>query len=246
MVSKCGDERPKGREDEAKIERQSWKLEQLGDLPMAVTVHPGCIEGDRITYSVKGNDRLVMLYGTAKQVAEYTVGKPVTLNRTEVPETLREMEFRRNVTRKEEEAVKRVTDEMTGSGDVRDIAAKQKGAYEGYTLSVNGQRISPDSLINTYFQEVVFRNTPVEVTGPDGQQKTVNRPLAVPVSGVKPEEIATLVLNPKTGEPVKGFGGVELVVSAIIKPGYERVVYSTERTERAGELTYSSLEKKLE
>jgi len=176
---KCEDKRQTKREGEQEVKKATLTLEQIGDFPVAITAFAGCIEGDRATYAAKGDDRNILLYGTADQIANYTIGKKV-----EIKVGKATMTFQRNIGRKQELAVGNIKQEMTGKGEgIEAIMKKEKkGAHNGYTISVNGQKVTPSSVINSYFTEKVLEQ--------DGKQ-------------------------------VKYLGGVEMVISAIIKPGMD-------------------------
>jgi len=163
-MAKCDDKRPTSRAGEQKVETQAFKVEDLpADMGVTMTVYAGCIEGPRLTYGAMGPSRQVLALGTVDQIAKYSAGESVKVG---------DQPYQRNIGRKQEDAVKRIQDEMK-TGD--------------YTLTVNGQLLSPDSILNGYFTE--------QTATKDGQ----------PVL--------------RDGKPIKFFGGVELIVSAIIKPG---------------------------
>lgn len=163
-MAKCDGKRPTTRDGEQKVEAQTFKVDELApDMGVTMTVYAGCIEGPRATYGTSGKNRLVLAHGTAQQIAQYTIGQEVEVEGKK---------YVRNVGRKQKEAVDRIQDEMKN---------------EQYTLTVNGQLVSPDSVLNSYFKE--------QTATKDGN------------------------VVEKDGKPIKFMGGVEMIVSAIIKPG---------------------------
>ncbi len=125
-------------------EVKRFSLEEIADTPIAITVFASSIEGDRVTYSVRGNDRAVLAFGTAQQIVDYTVGRSVHLTADSIPEQLRG-DYRRNVGQNQKEPVERITAEM-----------KKDDRGTGYTLQVNGEKIDPNSVLNSYFREITF------------------------------------------------------------------------------------------
>ncbi len=225
-MRKCGDQRPENRAEEKKVEQKKFKLDDLGEMSIALTVFPGCIEGDRLNYSVRGDDRAVLAYGTAGEITAYTVGESVTLSGKDVPEELRKNKYKRNVSRKQEEAVQRIRNEMTGTGDIAELVKKKEGKYDGFTLQVNGERVSQDSVLNSYFQAMTFVQgvildpqtgtvTSIKKSEADKRQEGDFKPYAKAVAQVTAEDVPFL----QQGKEVRFMGGVELVVSAVIVPG---------------------------
>ncbi|MBT3323678.1 hypothetical protein HN681_00815 [archaeon] len=196
----CGRERPEDRKAEQDVKAAPLNLEELADMPISLVTYPGCIEGDRITFSTKGRDRAVLAYGSAADIANYAVGKDVTLGDS-VPKTYRG-EYSRNVPRKQNEAVSRLLQEMTGEGDVADLVKEKQGRFGGYTLAVNGERVKSDAVISSYFVEMT-----IIMEG--------KKPRSIPSADVTEEH----TVYKRQGNPIKTMGGVELVVSAIIIPG---------------------------
>ncbi len=167
---KCDGKRPTEGKAET-VNKKKWELGELpADMKMAIVVYAGCIEGPRETYAVGGDEREVFAYGTAKQVIEYTIGEKVKIG---------EKEFQRNIGRKQQQTVERIRSEMKGG------VQTQRDRFEGYTITVNGKKITANSLINTYFEKKDF---PTKKEG---------------------------------AKPLPYMGGVEMIVSAIIKPGDE-------------------------
>jgi hypothetical protein len=179
---KCGDNRPENRNGEKEMGKKRLTLKDAGEIQVALTAFPGCIEGDRVTYATRGEDRMVMLYGTAEQIAHYTVGEKVSI-KVEGKTT----EFQRNVGRKQELGVNSIKDEMYGTGAIKKLVEEKKGTFGGYTLTANQQKVTKTSLINSMF---VLKDLEK-----DGKPVLIN------------------------DEKVKYFGGVELVICAIIIPG---------------------------
>ncbi|MBU1975184.1 MAG: hypothetical protein KKG59_02140 [Nanoarchaeota archaeon] len=204
-MGKCGDDRPEDRKGEEQVKREAFKLEDIGEKPIALTVFPGCIEGERITISVQGRGRAVLAYGSAQQIVDYAVGKEVELSGGKVPTEFAGT-YTRNVHRKQQQGINDIMSEMTGSGEVQEIARRRGGNYGGFTLAVNGQRVTPDSILNSYFREMAF------VQGEGG------KPVIKPVKDLT----GTDKVIERDGNPVPPImGGVELVVSAVITPGME-------------------------
>ncbi len=201
-MGKYDGERPENKDGEKKIRKKAFTLDDIGDMPMALTVYPGCIEGDRVTYSVRGQDRAILAYGTAEQIAQYTIGEEVKLSGKAVPEKDR-AKYQRNINRKQQEAIDRIKDEMLGTGEVKDLAAKRGGNFRGYALSVNGQRVTGDSMLNSYFVKMGFVQ--------EGKKKV---PKPIDEIGEKDKRVMD------KDKPVEMMAGIELVVSAIITPGY--------------------------
>ena len=75
----CGDERPEDRKAEQKRAKKVHKFNEIGEMPITMVAYPGCIEGDRVPVSVKGDDRAVLLFGTADMIARYVIGEEVAL-----------------------------------------------------------------------------------------------------------------------------------------------------------------------
>lgn len=143
----CEKKRPEKGMEGTQVTEVKWKLGQLPEeMPVAMVVYPGCIEGDRVVYSVRGDDRRVLLEGTALQIAQYSIGDRVTFG---------DQTYCRNIGRKHMEAVQRIRAEITGTGE--DLAAvmreRQNGQYGGFTLTANGTLVTKDSLLNGYFVE---------------------------------------------------------------------------------------------
>jgi len=177
MTTKCEDKRPTDHKGEKKVTTITWNVAEIpADMGAVLVAYAGCIEGPRVTYQARGDDRNVLANGTAKQIALYTIGEAVEIGGKS---------YQRNVGRKQEDTVGRLRDEMTGSGE---FAGK---GHAGYTLTVNGQLVSANSILNGYFAER------------DAVDKD-NNPLL-----------------DKLEKPIKYMGGVEMIVSAIIKPGLE-------------------------
>jgi hypothetical protein len=154
-MGKCGEERPQDRKDEKNVKKETFKLKDLPeDMPVVMVAYPGCIEGDRVTYGTHGEDREVLAHGTAQQIAEYTVGMPV-----KVKVGKKEKEFKRNIGRKQEEAVQRIKDEMEGTGEVADLVKKKGGPHQGYTITVNNERVDLGSVLNSYFDVQTVKDT---------------------------------------------------------------------------------------
>jgi len=152
----CEGKREPDAKGETKVETTTFTLDDIKDMPVAITVYPGCIEGDRVTYSLRGNDRVVLAYGTALQIADYSVGKEVTIKGDAVPNQLQGA-YKREISRKEKEAIERIVDEMLGTGEVATTARRaQDGRYGGFTLVVNGHKVTKDSVLNSYFKELTF------------------------------------------------------------------------------------------
>ncbi|HIH43405.1 TPA: hypothetical protein HA246_07230, partial [Candidatus Woesearchaeota archaeon] len=100
--------------------------------------------------------RVVLAYGTALQIADYSVGKEVTIKGDAVPNQLQGA-YKREISRKEKEAIERIVDEMLGTGEVATTARRaQDGRYGGFTLVVNGHKVTKDSVLNSYFKELTF------------------------------------------------------------------------------------------
>ena len=173
MTTRCEGNRPTSHEGEQTVDEVKWKVDDLpADMRVVMTLYAGCIEGPRVTYGAVGNDRAVLASGSAEKIAKYSIGEIVEIDGKS---------YQRNIGRKQEDTVARLKDEMTGTGE---FAGKGHG---GYTITVNGQLVSGDSVLNRYFE----RQTAMK--------------------GDKP-----IV---KDGKNVEYFGGVEMIVSAIIKPG---------------------------
>jgi hypothetical protein len=196
------DEGAKKEKKEKIVKKKKFTLDGIGDLPIGLTVFPGSIEGDRIAYSVLGKDRAVMAYGTANQVIDYSIGEEIRLSGKDVPEALTGT-YKRTVNRKHLEAAQRVRDELHGTGGVAARAGENNGKHDGYTVTVNGERVTPESILNSYFTKRTF------VKGADAKPVDM---LADKLTGK--EEIIM-----HQGKPVEVMGGVEVVVSAIIVPG---------------------------
>jgi len=202
-MGKCDNNRPETKEGEKKVDVKAFKLEDIGDLPISLTIYPGCIEGDRVTYSVRGRDRAVLAFGTADQVARYSIGLEIDLSGKHVPDEFKG-KYQRNINRKQAEAIARIQDEIAGTGEVAELAkTKGNARVNGYTLQINGEKVTPESILNSYFKEVTF------VEGPDG------KPVSKPVTEVTDKD----KLVQMQGKDVRTMGGVELIVSAVIVPG---------------------------
>lgn len=200
---KCGDERDETAHDAVKVQNRAFCLDDIGDAPVSLTAFPGCIEGERLTLTLRGDARAMLLYGTVDQVAHYLIGEEVKLEEKDIPPALR-TGYRANVSRKMELAVNGIKDEMYGTGDVGKMAREKQGTVNGYVLKVNGQKVTPDSSLNPSFQKMAF------VVGPDG------KPAQKPVADLTDRDTRLL----RDGRPIDEFyGGVELIVSAVIVPG---------------------------
>ena len=184
---RCGNDRPDAEvtKEEKGMRAKKLTLEDIGDYRMALTAFPGCIEGDWMTYSIKDEARNVFLHGTADQIALYTVGDEVA-----VKVAGEDAKFQREIGRKFEEPVSRIKDEMYGTGEVARLIKDQGGKHGGYTITVNGQKVKKNAILNRLFkkQKVMKDGEPVL----------------------------------RDNKPVEYFGGVELVVTAIIIPGSEQ------------------------
>jgi hypothetical protein len=173
-MTRCDGNRPTSRAGEKNVEKTTWKLAQLApEMRAVMTVYAGCIEGPRVSYGTIGDNRNVLLLGTAKQIAQYSIGDAVSIHGKD---------YQRNIGRKQEDTVGRLKDEMKGTGE---FAGK---GHSGYTITVNNELITADSVLNSYFKEETVREEGKELLGQDGK-------------------------------PMKYLGGVEMIVSAIIKPG---------------------------
>ncbi|MBT3985627.1 hypothetical protein HOD38_04920 [archaeon] len=204
----CGDERPEDRKAEQKRAKKVHKFNEIGEMPITMVAYPGCIEGDRVPVSVKGDDRAVLLFGTADMIARYVIGEEVALPKKgkgikSIPKALRGQTFKRNVTRRYEEPVERIGDEMHGTGGVGELAKRQNKTYKGYTLKANGDSLTADSIVNSYFTEMVF------VEGPEG------RPVPKSVDDLVAEDVKIL----RKDQEVHVLGGVEMVITAILVSG---------------------------
>ena len=211
MVRKCGDDRPADRAGETTQKTRAFELDDIAEMPVALVAYPGCVEGDRLTLGVKGDQRAVLAYGTAEQVARYAIGESVDVNGGS---------YQRNPSRKQQEAVTRIKEEMTGTGEIARIAKEKGGNYGGYTFTVNGQKVSPTSVLNSFFQEMVYvqdANPEFNADLPDGRDNQQYLKTSVPADKADPRK----VMNGQDGEPLKFMGGVEMVVTAIITPGSE-------------------------
>ena len=65
MGRKCGDDRPGDRAGETTKKTRAFELDDIAEMPVALVAYPGCVEGDRLTIGVKGDQRAVLAYGTA-------------------------------------------------------------------------------------------------------------------------------------------------------------------------------------
>lgn len=203
----CGDKRPGDKAGQTPVTKRNFSLEEIGDMPIALVIYPGCIEGDRVSYSVRGDDRYVLAFGNVEEIALYSIGQPVKLKNAELPRLLKDREFQRNVNRKQAEALDRIKDEMQGTGGIADLTRRQGKQFNGCVYSVNGTRVTPQSILNSYFKNIAF------VEGPKGAEDPIQKPAADLKKDDKP-----IMQN---GKPVTVMGGVELVVSAVIVPGRE-------------------------
>lgn len=218
----CGDTRPADRKGEGKGVKPTFKLDDLAeDLGIALTVFPGCIEGDRVTYSVQAEDRVVLLQGTVDQIAHYTVGDKVNVAGAD---------YCRSIGRKQQEAVERIRMEIYGTGDVAALARKaDNGQHKGFTVQLNGLRVEPSVLLNGYLRELTF------VQGPDGKPtpKALNELEGwTAVTGKEPKDLGEReyiqVNKPGTDQPVRLLGGVEMIVTAIIVSGKDSPLHRVE------------------
>jgi len=214
-MAKCDDRRPTDNKGAKKVTAATWKVEEIpADMRAVMVVYAGCIEGPRVTYQTIGDDRYVLAAGTAEEIARYSIGETVKVNGKA---------YQRNIGRKQEDTVGRLKDEMKGTGEFTG-----KG-HKGYTITVQGQLVSADSVLNGYFVEKdAVQNIPVMQ---DGKQVYKNGPQAKDAKGKpvvdgkgKPvyEQIPVFEQKPvldAAGKQVRYRGGVEMIVSAIIKPG---------------------------
>ncbi|MBT4824025.1 hypothetical protein HN695_02815 [Candidatus Woesearchaeota archaeon] len=204
-MTKCGNERPADRKGEKKVKKKKFKLDEIADLPITLTIYGGCTEGDRMTYSVRGDQRAVIAYGTVSQLIQYSLGQEVTLTAKGIPADYKNRPFKRNPSDKFKDAILSINAEMTGEGaGIEKIIKAKGGKHGGYTVQINGQRVTEDSYANSYFQEMTFVM--------DGDKP-------VPKASKEVTENDTPLMRGKN--PVKMMGGVELVVTAIIIPGDE-------------------------
>ena len=195
-MAKCSDQnRPKADAPQAEQTTVKFTLDDIKDMPVSVTVFAGCVEGDRVTYSLRGDSRAVLLYGSVVDVLNYSRGQEVTLTSAGVPEPYRGKPFRRNVDRKQEDAVKRIGTEMNAK----------------YTIQVNGTVVTPDSIVNSYFDQFAMVQEKDEKGNPKG------KPYQRKVSEITPTERVV-----KQGaQELRFMGGVEIIASAVITPGYD-------------------------
>jgi hypothetical protein len=176
-MTKCEDKRPKNHKGEEKVTTVVWDVAKIpAEMRAVMVAYAGCIEGPRLSYQAIGDDRNVLAAGTAEQIARYSVGEEVSIGGKS---------YQRNVGRKQEDTAGRLKDEMKGTGE---FAGK---GHNGYTITVNGQLVSADSVLNGYF---------VEKDAADKEGKPI---------------------LDKEQRPIRYMGGVEMIVSAIIKPGLE-------------------------
>ncbi len=191
-MGRCDGNRPTTRDNEKEVKARAFEVADLAeDMRVVLTVYAGCAEGPRVTFATIGPDRAVLADGTVEQIANYAVGKPVQVGG---------QTYQRNVGRKQEDAVARIGDEMYGTGE---IAEKARGnGFGGFTVTVNGNNVTKDSVLNQWFTKV--------------EAKQEGKP----------------VLD-AAGKPIEFFGGVEMIVSAVITPGasgnvqYGRMPYNT-------------------
>ena len=174
MTSRCDGNRPEDRKGEQKVTKTNWDVTKIpAEMRAVMTVYAGCIEGPRVTFATIGNDRNVLASGSADTIAKYAIGEAVKLGKDN---------YQRNIGRKQEDTVGRLKDEMKGTGEF------QGKGHNGYTITVNGQLVTADSVLNGYFSEQTAMKD--------------NKPVV-----------------DAAGQPIKFMGGVEMIVSAIIKPG---------------------------
>lgn len=215
QVDTCGGERPENREGEEKLTATPWTLEKVGDKPMAVNFYAGCIKGDRLSLSLFDDSRNIYLKGTAEDIALYAIGEERAVGG---------QPYRSDIGRDEEEPVDRLRQEVTGEGEAIQEAIRKEGPdayHDGYTVTVNGQKVTGDSKLNSFFQECVYvvkgeNPKPVIVTKQEAEEKG-------------------LELYLKKGEPIEFLGGVDITVAAIIVPG----------ADEQADNKYQTLEQKL-
>ena len=212
--------RPRDRKEEKKEAKKVWKMAKLpADQLVSLVVYAGCVEGDKATFSIRGDDRRILLEGTAVDIAKYTVGEATTIGKVKYAA--------RNVAASQKEAVNRINDEMQGTGAAAQKAREQGGRINGYAITVNGQRVTPDSVINHYFREMVFvqttRQVKVDPQNPNSatRDELVRTAMAYDEVKGKKEYEGKIISAPGKTEPMVFLGGVEMIVSAIIVPGSE-------------------------
>ncbi|PIN75810.1 hypothetical protein COV17_03635 [Candidatus Woesearchaeota archaeon CG10_big_fil_rev_8_21_14_0_10_36_11] len=155
----CGDTRPEDRKDEKTVEEQKYTVGNLDpNFHVILALFPGCVQGGRVAVATRGDDRHVLLDGTAQQIVEYGVGKQVTIEG---------VKYSRNVSARAQPAVDGIIAEMTGTGEVAKLIEETgkktgKGAqFGGYTVTVHAkaadgtevkERVTLGSKVNQYFR----------------------------------------------------------------------------------------------
>ncbi len=222
VVDTCAGNRPTSKEGEQPVKESPIKYEELpADMFVSVHLYAGCIQGDRLSITTQGEDRNVFLSGTVESVVMYAVGEEVTVESVLMSEvgkgfTVENKRYRRNVARKQDEAVGRLRQEMTGKGELIEEAIKKTGPdayHDGYTITVNGTQVTGDSKLNSFLKPCTYVLKQEEKKGRKTGEKK-------PVIVLKEEvDKQGLELFLKDGKPIEFIGGVDITVAAIIKPG---------------------------
>lgn len=145
------EQKQKGTEEpQFKGQQYTWGKDFPDDLRVALTLYAGSVEGSRVTLAPPGQYRGLLLTASAEDVLKYTTGQIITYDGKAES---------RNIGKKEQDAVKRLKSEMSGT--------------RGYTLTVNqvdagGNRAKGTKIENTATLAKYFRV--LELTR--GEEKT--------------------------------------------------------------------------